>query len=318
MLRAAALALLAAAVLLGAPDRARAQAPNCTFSILAVNFSNVDVTSSANTDVTSTLSANCTGGAGRTVRICPHLGAGGGGSSGLTRQMKSGADALNYNLYTDGSRVTVWGSGAFGGTVPQIDLALDGAGSGSTSRTIYARVPGSQGSAPVGSYTSSFAGHAELRYADSTAGDCATMAGYQTDTPSFTVQATVQAQCTVSATPVSFGTAGILAANVDADGTLSLVCTRDAAYSIGLGAGQNDGGIGVSARKMKSGANAKGYQLYQDVGRSLVWGNTPNSDMKGGTGTGSADEHKVYGRVPPQVTPPAGTYADTVVVTVTY
>ncbi len=313
--RLAALAVLAAA-LLGAPA---AQAQNCTFSIADVNFgNNVDVTSSANTDVTSTLSISCTGNIGATVRICPHIGPGGGGSSGLTRTMKSGANALDYNLYTDASHTIVWGSSGWGGTVPQIDLALSVVGSGSTSRTIYGRVPGSQGTVRVGAYASSFAGQAEMRYAYSTAGDCATMTSYQTSAPSFTAQASVPAQCTVTATPLNFGTAGILAGAIDATGTLSVVCTRDATYQIGLGAGQNDGGAGVTGRKMKSGANTIGYQLYQDSGRSLVWGNTLNGDTKGGAGTGSADEHTVYGRVPPQRTPPAGPYADTVVVTVTY
>ncbi len=37
-----------------------------------------------------------------------------------------------------------------------------------------------------------------------------------------------------------------------------------------------------------------------------------------GTGTGSAQNQTGYGRVPPQATPAAGTYTDTITATVTF
>jgi spore coat protein U-like protein len=316
-------ALIAAAVvLLLLPDEARAQ--TCNFSFTAINFGSVDVTASASTDISGTFSASCSGGlAGSTVRVCPHLGEGsqGAGANGSPRYMKSGADTLNYNLYSDAGHTTIWGSdlaGWSGASPPQIDMTLDGTGSGSTTRTVYGRVPGSQGSARVGTYTSSFAGYAEVRYAYSTAGTCPTQTGFSSATPSFTVQASVQAMCTVNTTPINFGTVGVISANRDATGTLSVVCTRDAGYTVAIDAGLNDSGAGVNARKMTSGGESIGYQLYRDSGRSQVWGNTDGVNTKGGTGTGATDLHTVYGRVPPQTTPRAGTYTDRVVVTVTY
>ena len=61
------------------------------------------------------------------------------------------------------------------------------------------------------------------------------------------------------------------------------------------------------------------YELYRDSARSLRWGNTLTVDTASGTGTGSAQQLTIYGRVPPvSGQPPAGTYNDQVTVTITY
>lgn len=61
------------------------------------------------------------------------------------------------------------------------------------------------------------------------------------------------------------------------------------------------------------------YELYRDAARSLRWGNTLNVDTVGGTGSGSAQQLTIYGRVAPVTgQPPAGTYNDLVQVTITY
>jgi spore coat protein U-like protein len=58
--------------------------------------------------------------------------------------------------------------------------------------------------------------------------------------------------------------------------------------------------------------------LYSNAGRTTVWGNTVGTDTVAGTGTGATQSLTVYGRVPVQSTPGAGTYTDTVITTVTY
>lgn len=323
--RRSALVLLALAGSIGA-----ARAQTCSFTFTAVNFGNVDVTTGAASDTTGTFQASCSGWTPlATVRICPHLGpgSGGAGANGSPRTMLkdgTGPDALNYNLYKDGARTDIWGSylaGWSGATPPQIDLGTDAIGSGTTSVTVYGRVAGSQNTAAVGSYSSSFSGtDVRVRYAAAGANDCSTISASE-GTTSFAVSATIPASCTVSAATLDFGTAGVLAANRDATSSLSIVCTRNAAYKLALGPGLNDGGLGVNARKMKSGAVTIGYQLYQDASRSVVWGDTltgPGINIKSDTGTGSTQGHTVYGRVPPQTTPSPGTYTDTVVVTIEY
>jgi spore coat protein U-like protein len=301
-----------------------AEAQTCSFSFTDVAFgSSVDVTTGGAYDTTGTFSANCTGTASSTVRICPHIGAGSGGAgaNGSPRTMAKGADTLSYNLYKDSSRTAVWGSYLTGwsATPPEIDLSLSPGGSGSINTTVYGRVAGSQNTAAVGAYTSSFStADVKVRYAYASAADCSTIDATHESGQTFTVSGTVQARCTVSATNLNFGSAGVIASAYDAQNTISIVCTRDAPYQIALGAGLNDGGLGINGRKLKAGSETIGYQLYRDSGRTLVWGNTLNTDTKSGTGSGSTQTHDVYGRVPAQTTPSPGTYTDTIVVTVEY
>jgi spore coat protein U-like protein len=58
--------------------------------------------------------------------------------------------------------------------------------------------------------------------------------------------------------------------------------------------------------------------LYRDAGRTNLWGDDDGVDTLGGTGTGAPVEIDVFGRVPMQQTAPAGDYADTIIVTVTW
>ena len=55
-----------------------------------------------------------------------------------------------------------------------------------------------------------------------------------------------------------------------------------------------------------------------DNGRTQRWGNTVNTDTLGLTGSGSPQSTSMYGRVPVQAGVPAGNYADTVTLTITY
>jgi spore coat protein U-like protein len=88
-------------------------------------------------------------------------------------------------------------------------------------------------------------------------------------------------------------------------------------YNIGLDAGTGSGAT-VATRKLTSGSNTINYMLYCDSGRSIVWGNTVGTNTVSGTGSGDPQSYTVYGRVPAQTTPAAGTYNDTITVTVTY
>jgi spore coat protein U-like protein len=305
---------------------APAQAQSCSFGFTNVAFGNVDVTTGGTHDTTGTFSANCTGAPLATIRICPHIGAGSGGAgaNGSPRTMLkdgTGPGGLNYNLYQDASRSTVWGSSVAGWSAgpPQIDLTLNALGSGSVNRTVYGRIAGSQNTAAVGAYSSTLStAETKVRYAYLSAAACDTIDATNESGQTFSVTAAVEARCTVNATNLNFPSTGLLASAQDATNTVSVVCTQGAPYQIGLGAGLNHAGLGTSARKMKAGAETITYQLYRDAGRSLVWGDTLDTDTKGGTGIGITDNHTVYGRVPAQTTPSPGTYSDTIVVTVTY
>lgn len=133
------------------------------------------------------------------------------------------------------------------------------------------------------------------------------------------VTITITNECTAGATsPVNFGSRGVLNANFDATGTISVTCTTSAPYTIGLGVGTGSGAT-LTARKMTGpGSATVTYQLFRDAARSLNWGDIASGDTLAGTGSGSAQTIDVYGRVGSQTTPPAGTYDDTVLVTFDY
>src|SRR3981081_2137553 len=110
-------------------------AQSCNFTISTLDFGTINLAANSPFTSTATYSASCTGTANTTVRTCPNVDVGSGGStSGSPRFLLNGATPLNFNLYQDGSYASVWGSNlwAFAGSYPSptIDVALDGAGNG--------------------------------------------------------------------------------------------------------------------------------------------------------------------------------------------
>lgn len=145
-----------------------------------------------------------------------------------------------------------------------------------------------------------------------------------TDTANVAVSATVTANCTISSSGVSFGSYDPVdthsAAALDATGTVTVTCTNGSAGAITLGQGANaDTGSTDAdpARRMTDGTNFLAYTLFQDAARTTEWGNTAATDVSH-TGTGTATNITVYGRIPANQNVPAGSYTDTVVATVTF
>ena len=139
-----------------------------------------------------------------------------------------------------------------------------------------------------------------------------------TTTTTFTVSITITASCVInSASNLSFGSQGVLTANVDVTSTIQVQCTNTTPYNIGLDAGTSTGAT-VTTRKMTNGAATVSYSLYSNAGRTTNWGNTVGTDTVASAGTGASQSFTVYGRVPPQSTPAAQVYNDTITVTVTY
>jgi len=127
------------------------------------------------------------------------------------------------------------------------------------------------------------------------------------------VSASILATCTISATPVAFG--AYSGSITDATGTVTANCITGTAWTIALGAGTGTGAT-TTLRKMTSGANTLGYQLFSDSGRTANWGN--GADTVAGTGTGTSQAQTVYGRIPQGTVPAAGSYTDTVVATINF
>jgi spore coat protein U domain-containing protein, fimbrial subunit CupE1/2/3/6 len=300
-----------------------ALAQNCSFSISALNFGTINLTANTQFTATATYSASCTGTANTTVRTCPNIDVGSGGSSsGNPRFLLNGATQLNFNLYQDGSYASVWGSNlwAFAGSYPSptIDVALDGTGNGNASQTIYGQVSAGQQTSPAGLFSSSFSGtQASVAYAYSTIGNCATIGSSHATSAPFTVTATGATICSVSGATLNFGSVGVLRSAVDATGFVTVTCTNSLPYTIALDGGLS-GATNPTQRMMSQSSQRITYGLYQDSLRAQPWGDSAGSNTAAGTGSGLAQTLTVYGRVPVQTTPSPGTYSDTVVVTISY
>jgi len=141
-----------------------------------------------------------------------------------------------------------------------------------------------------------------------------------TATATFNVTLTLQANCAITANALAFGTNGVLGTAINQQTTLSVTCTNTTPYNVGLDGG-NVTGSTVTSRLMAGTATGNtgttvGFQLYQDSGRTTIWGNTQGTNTVAGTGSGAAQTLTVYGQVPAQTTPKPDTYQTTVTATV--
>ena len=146
-------------------------------------------------------------------------------------------------------------------------------------------------------------------------------ASAQTDTSNMNISATVTATCAIeAANALNFGEVGNTSANVDATTTIDLKCNDGAAFNIAIGAGGSTGATTTTRAMDEDGAGTDTltYHLFTDAERSTNWGDSAGVDTRSGTGTGTTESIDVFGRVPVQAAPAAGTYSDTVVVTVNF
>ena len=128
----------------------------------------------------------------------------------------------------------------------------------------------------------------------------------------YNYRVTVAPMCTsLTATTLDFGSVTSTAAPINGVGSIAVTCGPDIAYQVFMSSGSNSSG----GNRMKSGGNYLAYALYSDSSRNTAWTSTAGIT---GSGTGSAQSIPVYGQIAAQATPPIGTYADTVVVTLRY
>ena len=138
--------------------------------------------------------------------------------------------------------------------------------------------------------------------------------------------------CSVAVVGVSFGPYDPLVATPDdSAGRLDVTCTNvpgTGVDTVAYGVTLSPGTSGTYApRQLAAGSARLDYNLYSDSGRSQVWGNggggsvPVSGGMKIGPGTGNGsrtNRHDVFGRIPARQDVAAGTYGDTIVVTVTF
>ena len=289
-------------------------AQTCTVSLPTIAFGNVDVLPGAAVDATATLTVTCSGGSGgQGQRACISIGAG-SANDATSRQMTGpSSNKARYDLYSNSGRTTLWGSWQTG--YDTAGVQLDVPKNSSATATVYGRFFASQPTILAGAYTATLTANPFIRYDNKSTTACPT--GSLTSSTSTSVTATVLSRCTVAATTVNFGSTGLLTANKDAQGTLSIQCNSTLPYTLSLNGGTS-GATDPTQRKMTfSGANVT-YGLYRDAARALAWGSTIGTNTTSGTGTGLTQTQTVYGRIATQTTPKPGAYSDSVIVTVGY
>lgn len=134
----------------------------------------------------------------------------------------------------------------------------------------------------------------------------------------------VSKDCVIEAPDLDFGSAPLVVGFNSVTQTISIRCTKDALYSVGLSDGSYaDGG----QRRMAADGQYLAYELYKSITGSDRWGasgserrSSESADQNPGAYTGTLTQGFIYRAeiLSGQSTPPAGTYIDMIVVDVAF
>ena len=137
--------------------------------------------------------------------------------------------------------------------------------------------------------------------------------------------ATAAANCSVSVSSLAFGAHSTISGSpTDSTGTIGVTCSGNvgdsASYTILLGTGNGS----FSSRQMSSGPNGLAYNIFADASYSSALGDGTNSTVTLSnsyalSSLSQTTNHAIYGRIfAGQTSLPAGSYSDTIVVTLEY
>lgn len=129
------------------------------------------------------------------------------------------------------------------------------------------------------------------------------------------------AACTVSTTPVSFGPYDVFSPSpADSTGTITFTCDANTNVTTSIGQSPNSGGFNPRKMKLAGGTDLLNYNLYTDATYTSIWG-----DGTSGTATVTKRARRnepmtliVYGRIFPGQDVLAGSYSETLTVTITW
>lgn len=122
----------------------------CSVSTTAVSFGTYNPLSGSVLDATGNVRVTCGGVLGLGVPYQIKLNKGQYSSDFSPRKMASGANRLNYDLYTDASRQTIWQDASPNWVTGSITIVL--LGGTSNDHTVYGRIPTGQPTVPPGNY----------------------------------------------------------------------------------------------------------------------------------------------------------------------
>ena len=287
------------------------------------------VSPDAQTDTQTSVAYTCQSNANPTYfRVCMFIADGSPIAGNNPRYMTNNNGAqMAYNIYADPARTQVIGPPPSGGGSPVVTAAITVPAAfvqNINTLPLYGRVPANQNLPATYGFQTQLGGSALYwAWSNSTMPtSCMTagMGGSNGNVDFYTsATATVSNACRISlSTDLDFGTAGGLTANRDQTSAIVVRCPTGTAWRLGLNNGSHASG---NTRRMRSGAgNFIPYELYKNAARTQRWGNTPGTDTSDGTGAGDLNPQSqtVYGRVPQQASAQAGSYVDTVTITLTY
>ena len=243
-------------------------------------------------DITGTITVTCTNGTAYNVSLNAGMGTGG---TTTTREMSgSNSTTLGYQMFQNSSHTLNWGN-----TVGTNTVAGTGNGNAQT-YNIYAVLPAGQYDAP-GSFTDTIT--------------ASVTSSLPTATAQFSVTATADKSCSISATALTFGS--YTGALVNSNATLTATCSSTTTYTVGLNAGTATGATVTNRSMTGPGSALLHYSLFSNSTHTTNWGNSSGSWVSG-TGNGSGQALTVYGQIPAGQYPTPGNYTDTIVATVTY
>ena len=135
------------------------------------------------------------------------------------------------------------------------------------------------------------------------------------------VSAHAAVRCSVTTVGVSFGLYDVFSsAPLLSAGSVSVRC-------VGLGTGTEQVSVSLSTggsgsfnpRTLSQGSERLNYNLYLDPGYTQIWGNGTGGTLKHVSVSNNRPAViPIFGRIPPGQDVSAGTYSDTIVVTIDY
>jgi spore coat protein U-like protein len=126
--------------------------------------------------------------------------------------------------------------------------------------------------------------------------------------------------CTITSAAVAFGVYDPAAATLDVTGTLSIHCDGSFNAVLSLGKGTGQGASYGTGRRMTlgGGSDVLIYNLYADSARSRVLGDHTGTSVTLNISGNKDKTQTIWARIPGGQIVSAGTYADTVVATISY
>lgn len=128
-------------------------------------------------------------------------------------------------------------------------------------------------------------------------------------------------KCSVTTVGVAFGFYDVFSSTpLDSAGSVTIRC-------IGLGTGIDPVSVSLSTggsgsfqpRTLFRGPDRMSYNLYLDAGRSQIWGDGTGGSLRYASASNNQPVTlTIFGRIPPGQDVSAGTYSDTIVVTVNF